>query len=144
MAVVGVSADPVSKQKKFVEKYDFQYPMLCDESHEMLEAYKVWSKKKFMGREYMGINRYTYVINENGLIDKSQLKTVYSKVGCIYSDEECSEMIAEFGNLPVIDFFTFAKVMHEKRTVWREAFSEAFDIIDKQKTFKQNETKSFF
>ena len=72
--VVGVSADPISKQKKFVEKYNFQFPMLCDESHEMLESYKVWGKKKFMGKEYMGINRYTYVIDEEGLIERSYEK----------------------------------------------------------------------
>ena len=74
MAVVGVSADPIPKQKKFVEKYYFQYPMLCDESHQMLEDYKVWGKKKFMGREYMGINRYTYVIDENGVVEKAYEK----------------------------------------------------------------------
>ena len=74
MTVIGVSADPVPKQKKFVEKYDFQYPMLCDESHQMLEDYKVWGKKKFMGREYMGINRYTYVIDENGVVEKAYEK----------------------------------------------------------------------
>ena len=43
--------------------------MLCDESHEMLESYGVWGKKKFMGREYMGISRVTYIINENGIIE---------------------------------------------------------------------------
>ena len=79
MAVVGVSADPVPKQKKFVEKYDFQYPMLCDESHQMLEDYKVWGKKKFMGREYMGISRVTYILDENhtitDVIDKVKTKS---------------------------------------------------------------------
>mgnify|MGYP004005013521 FL=1 len=73
--IIGVSADPPKKQKKFVEKYQFQFPMLCDESHEMLEAYGIWGLKKFMGREYMGINRVTYLIDENGLIEK-----VYGKV----------------------------------------------------------------
>lgn len=42
--------------------------MLCDENHEMLKAYGVWGKKKFMGREYMGITRLTYLIDENGII----------------------------------------------------------------------------
>ena len=74
ISVIGVSADSVPKQKKFVEKYNFQYPMLCDESHQMLEEYKVWGKKKFMGREYMGINRYTYVIDENGVVEKAYEK----------------------------------------------------------------------
>ena len=49
--------------------------MLSDETHEMLKDYGVWGKKKFMGREYMGISRVTYIINENGIIDK-----VYEKV----------------------------------------------------------------
>ena len=79
MTVIGVSADPVPKQKKFVEKYDFQYPMLCDESHQMLEDYKVWGKKKFMGREYMGIVRVSYLLDADGAIehvfDKVAVKT---------------------------------------------------------------------
>ena len=75
VAVLGVSADPPAKQKKFVDKYDFNYPMLCDESHSMLEDYGVWGLKKFMGREYMGISRVTYIISEEGLIEK-----VYDKV----------------------------------------------------------------
>jgi len=75
IAVIGVSADPPKKQKKFVEKYDFNYPMLCDESHNMLEAYGVWGLKKFMGREYMGISRVTYILDEN-----HHVKEVYEKV----------------------------------------------------------------
>lgn len=68
ISIIGVSADPPSKQKKFVEKYEFNYPLLCDESHEMLEKYGVWGLKKFMGREYMGINRVTYILDENHII----------------------------------------------------------------------------
>ena len=49
--------------------------MLCDESHSMLVSYKVWGLKKFMGREYMGISRITYLIDLNRNIEK-----VYSKV----------------------------------------------------------------
>jgi len=64
-----VSADPVSKQKKFCDKQGFPYDLLSDESHTMLENYGVWGKKKFMGREYMGISRITYVINEDGKIE---------------------------------------------------------------------------
>ena len=52
--------------------------MLCDENHEMLEAYGVWGKKKFLGREYMGISRATYIIDEDGTIDR-----VYKKVKTI-------------------------------------------------------------
>ena len=76
--IIGCSADPQKKQKKFCDKQNFQFPLLCDESHEMLEAYRVWGKKKFMGREYMGISRVTYIIDENGMIEK-----VYEKVRTI-------------------------------------------------------------
>ena len=68
--IIGVSADPVSKQEKFVEKYNFPYLMLCDESKEMLQSYKVWGLKKFMGREYEGIHRISYLIDEKGFIEK--------------------------------------------------------------------------
>ena len=74
-AIIGCSADPPSKQKKFCDKQNFSYPMLCDESHKMLEAYGVWGLKKFMGREYMGISRVTYIISEDGVIQK-----IYEKV----------------------------------------------------------------
>ena len=73
--IIGCSADPPHKQKKFCEKQGFLYPLLSDEQHSMLENYKVWGKKKFMGREYMGINRVTYIIDSSGLVEK-----VYDKV----------------------------------------------------------------
>ena len=72
--IIGVSADSSLKQKKFVKRFSFQFTMLCDESHIMLEAYKVWGLKKFMGREYMGISRVTYIISEDGIIEKVYLK----------------------------------------------------------------------
>ena len=73
--IIGCSADSPKKQKKFCDKQGFQYPMLCDESHEMLESYGVWGKKKFMGREYMGISRVTYIIDQQGIIER-----IYEKV----------------------------------------------------------------
>ena len=73
--IIGCSADPPSKQKKFCDKQKFSYSMLCDESHSMLESYGVWGLKKFMGREYMGISRVTYIISEDGVIER-----VYEKV----------------------------------------------------------------
>ena len=75
IAVIGVSADAPKKQKKFVDKYNFNYPLLCDESHEMLENYGVWGLKKFMGREYMGITRATYLLDDNHIVED-----VYEKV----------------------------------------------------------------
>lgn len=77
--VFGVSADSVKKQKNFHTKQKFNFDLLSDESHQMLEAFGVWGLKKFMGREYMGISRNTYVIDEKGFIssvfDKVQTKT---------------------------------------------------------------------
>ena len=69
VVILGVSADPVNKQKSFCDKQGFPYDLLSDESHDMLESYGVWGKKKFMGREYMGISRITYIIDENGKIE---------------------------------------------------------------------------
>ena len=67
--MLGVSADSPKKQKKFIDKYNFNYPLLSDEGHTMLESYGAWGLKKFMGREYMGITRMTYVINEEGKVE---------------------------------------------------------------------------
>jgi thioredoxin-dependent peroxiredoxin len=75
MQIIGCSADSQQKQTKFVEKHGFQFPMLCDQSHQMLEDYGVWQLKKFMGREYMGIVRSTYIIDEKGFIE-----TIFVKV----------------------------------------------------------------
>ena len=73
--IVGVSADSQEKQQNFVDKYDFQYLMLCDDNHAMLKAYKAWGPKKFMGREYDGIHRISYLVDNQGII-----KHVYDKV----------------------------------------------------------------
>ena len=73
--IIGVSADSVKKQKNFCDKQKFNFNLLSDESHTMLESYGVWGPKKFMGREYMGISRVTYLINEDGFIER-----VYDKV----------------------------------------------------------------
>ena len=73
--IFGVSADSIKKQKNFHDKQNFNFSLLSDESHTMLESYGVWGLKKFMGREYMGISRITYIIDSGGLIEK-----VYDKV----------------------------------------------------------------
>ena len=72
--VIGMSADSSKKQKKFCDKQEFKYPMLSDEGKDVLKAYGVWGQKKFMGREYDGIFRNTYVIDEKGLIEKAYKK----------------------------------------------------------------------
>ena len=65
--IVGVSADSVKAQKKFHEKFGFQYPLIADESKEVIEKFGVWQLKKFMGREFMGIVRTTFIFDEKGI-----------------------------------------------------------------------------
>jgi peroxiredoxin Q/BCP len=67
--LLGVSADSQKAQAKFKEKYDFPFPLLADENKEVIQAFGVWGPKKFMGKEYDGIHRTTFIINENGIID---------------------------------------------------------------------------
>ena len=68
--VLGVSADPVKKHQAFKEKYELPFTLLADEDKKTLKAYKVWGKKKFMGREFMGIIRSTFLIDGSGKIKK--------------------------------------------------------------------------
>lgn len=68
--VIGVSKDSVKSHAKFAEKHKLNFTLLSDESHEMIEAYGSWGLKKFMGREYEGIKRNTYIINPDGMIVK--------------------------------------------------------------------------
>lgn len=65
--ILGISADSVEKQKKFHEKYDFQYDLIADESREIIEKFGVWQLKKFMGRAFMGIVRTTFLFDEKGI-----------------------------------------------------------------------------
>ena len=69
-ALLGVSADAAKKQAKFKEKYDFPFPLIADEDHAVIKAFGVWGPKKFMGREFDGIHRTTFVIDENGIIEE--------------------------------------------------------------------------
>ncbi len=68
--VLGVSADPVKKHQTFKKKYSLPFTLLSDESKKMLKDYGVWQKKKFMGREFMGIVRTTLIIDKSGKIRK--------------------------------------------------------------------------
>jgi peroxiredoxin Q/BCP len=85
--VWGVSKDSVKSHAKFVEKYHLTFPVLSDESTEMIQKYEAWDKKKFMGREYMGILRISYLINPEGRIAK-----VYEKVK---PAEHAAEVVAD-------------------------------------------------
>lgn len=68
--ILGISKDSVASHKKFVDKHKLNFTLLSDESAETIKAYGSWGKKKFMGREYEGINRDTYLINPDGEIVK--------------------------------------------------------------------------
>jgi peroxiredoxin Q/BCP len=67
--VLGVSADSAKRQQNFINKYELPFPLLADEDKAVIEAFNVWGPKKFMGKEYDGIHRTTFVIDENGLIE---------------------------------------------------------------------------
>ena len=68
--LLGVSADSEKKQANFKNKYEFPFPLLADEDHQVINAFGVWGPKKFMGREYDGIHRKTFIIDENGLVSR--------------------------------------------------------------------------
>jgi len=73
--ILGVSADSVKKHQNFISKYDLGFSLIADEEKEVIKAYQVWGPKKFMGKEYDGIHRTTFVINEQGNIER-----VFTKV----------------------------------------------------------------
>tara|TARA_B100000401_G_scaffold419275_1_gene343774 strand:+ start:337 stop:789 length:453 start_codon:yes stop_codon:yes gene_type:complete len=68
--VLGVSCDSVERHQKFIEKYSLPFNLISDEEKKVVNDYGVWGLKKFMGKEYMGINRTTFIINESGIIDE--------------------------------------------------------------------------
>lgn len=75
--ILGASADSPKRQSNFKNKFELPYDLLADEDHTLLNAYQVWGNKKFMGKEYDGIHRTTFVIDENGVIEDviSKVKT---------------------------------------------------------------------
>jgi len=72
--ILGVSADTARRQQNFIDKYDLPFPLLADVEKEVINAFGVWGPKKFMGREYEGIHRTTFIIDENGIIEEVILK----------------------------------------------------------------------
>ena len=66
--LLGVSGDNQNAQMKFHQKFDLSFPLLADVNKELIKSFGVWGKKKFMGKEYDGIHRMTFIVNEKGLI----------------------------------------------------------------------------
>jgi len=69
-SILGVSPDNQKSHQKFVEKHELPFPLIADTDKTILNAYGVWGPKKFMGREYDGVIRTTFIINEKGIIDE--------------------------------------------------------------------------
>ncbi|MDB5182586.1 MAG: bcp [Candidatus Saccharibacteria bacterium] len=85
--VVGISKDNVRSHKKFADKHKLNFTLLSDQDHTTIQAFGAWQPKKFMGREFMGIMRNTYLINPEGKIAKSyESVTPESHAGEIISD----------------------------------------------------------
>jgi len=68
--ILGVSADSEKRQSNFRNKYEFPFPLIADEDHQLIDIFGVWGLKKFMGREYNGIHRKTFILDEQGIVTK--------------------------------------------------------------------------
>jgi peroxiredoxin Q/BCP len=90
--VLGVSPDPVDRLGKFIEKQSLNFTLLSDEDHAVAEKYGAWGLKKFMGREFMGVLRTTFVIGKDG-----RLKHVMDKVKTKSHHDDVIALIKELG-----------------------------------------------
>ncbi|WP_394137894.1 thioredoxin-dependent thiol peroxidase [Cytobacillus oceanisediminis] len=72
--ILGVSPDPLTRHEKFIEKHGLPFLLLADEDHKTAEAYDVWKLKKNFGKEYMGIERSTFIIDQEGRLTKEWRK----------------------------------------------------------------------
>lgn len=68
--LLGVSADNEKAQQNFVSKFDFPFPLLADTEKKVINAFGVWGPKKFMGKEYNGIHRMTFIVDEMGIVER--------------------------------------------------------------------------
>lgn len=68
--ILGVSEDSQRKQSNFRKKYGFEYPLLADEDHTVIDIFGVWGPKKFMGRKFDGIHRITFIVDEKGIVER--------------------------------------------------------------------------
>ena len=72
--VLGISPDPIARHQKFIEKHELPFPLISDENHEVAESFDVWKLKKNFGKEYMGIERSTFLIGKDGQLVKEWRK----------------------------------------------------------------------
>jgi thioredoxin-dependent peroxiredoxin len=72
--VIGISPDDVKSHQKFKEKFSLPFTLIADPGHKIIDKYGVWGQKKLYGREYMGLHRTTFVVNEKGVIFKIFLR----------------------------------------------------------------------
>ncbi|WP_323814519.1 thioredoxin-dependent thiol peroxidase [Cellvibrio sp. NN19] len=86
--VLGVSPDAPTRLQKFIDKYDLNFDLLADEDHSIAEKYGVWGLKKFMGREFMGILRTSFVIDKEG-----RLQHVMEKVNTKTHDQDVLKIL---------------------------------------------------
>ena len=88
--VLGVSPDPVARLGRFIEKQDLNFTLLSDEDHAVTEKYGAWGLKKFMGREFMGVLRTTFIIGKHGrlkhVMDKVKTKSHHDDVMALIKD----------------------------------------------------------
>ena len=85
---MGISKDSVESHKRFEEKHGLKFTLLSDENLETIKAYDVWKEKKRFGKTYMGVVRTTYLIDEDGMIVKSNDK--------VKAAEDAEKMMEEF------------------------------------------------
>ena len=90
--VLGISGDSVDSHKKFVKKFNLNFPLLSDEKKTVLQAYGVWKEKSLYGRKFMGIERTTFIIDEQGKLDD-----IFQKVKV---DGHLEEVLAELDVMP--------------------------------------------
>jgi len=93
VVVLGISPDTVESHVKFKKKYQLQFPLLADDGHIVCDLYGVWGTKKFMGKEYDGVFRTTFLIDTEGMIKK-----VYENVR---PAQHSQEILSDLGLIPV-------------------------------------------
>ncbi len=88
--ILGVSPDSVKSHQNFTGKYDLTFPLLSDVNKEVVQLYDVWKEKSMYGKKYMGVERTTFVIDKNGIIQK-----IFSKVKVPQHPEKVLELVKE-------------------------------------------------